>query len=79
MSTSIIIPKPNKAAYDSPKIFQPIVFLNMLGRLIKKVISKRLQVQSIFSNFVHLNQLERLKQYLTINAGLYLTHFIHTG
>ena len=42
MSTSIIIPKPNKALYDTPKMFRSIVLLNILGKLIKKAISKRL-------------------------------------
>ena len=79
MSTSIIILKPNKAAYDSSKIFQPIVLFNTLGKFIKKVISERLQTQSISSNFVHSNQLGGLKQHSTTNAGLFLTHLIYTG
>jgi len=41
--SSIIIPKPNKASYDSFKNFQPIILLNILGKLIEKVISERLQ------------------------------------
>jgi len=41
-SLSIIISKPNKASYDSPKIFWPIILLNILGKLIEKVIGKRL-------------------------------------
>ena len=41
-STTVIIPKPNKTLYDSSKLFRPIVLLNMLGKLIKKVISERL-------------------------------------
>jgi len=44
MSLSIIITKPNKVAYNSSKAFQPIIFLNTLGKLIKKIISERLQV-----------------------------------
>jgi len=40
--TSIIIPKINKLAYDSPKIFHSIILLNMLGKLIEKVISGNL-------------------------------------
>jgi len=41
MLSSIIIPKPNKAFYDSPpKTFKPIVLLNMLGKLIEKVIDE---------------------------------------
>jgi len=65
--------------YNSPKTFQSIVLLNTLGKLIEKVISKRLQVYSISSNFVHLNQLGGLKQYSTTDTGLYLIHLIHVG
>ena len=36
----IIIPKPNKSSYDSPKLFRPIILLNMLGKLMKKVIGE---------------------------------------
>jgi len=39
----IIVLKPNKASYNSPKIFQPIILLNMIGKLIENVISDRLQ------------------------------------
>jgi len=56
----IIILKPSKTSYNSPKMFQPIVLLNMLGKLIKNVISDRLQNQSITLNFVHPNQMEGL-------------------
>ena len=38
-STTIIIPKPNKVSYNFPKSFRPIVLLNILGKLTKKVIS----------------------------------------
>jgi len=55
VSTYIIIPKPNKELYDSSRAFRPIVFLNMIGKLIEKVISKRLQFQSISNNFIHLS------------------------
>ena len=43
ISTSIIIPKPNKKLYDSSKSFRPIVLLNTIGKLIEKAIGKRLQ------------------------------------
>jgi len=33
-SSSIIISKPNKALYDSLKVFRPIVLLNTLGKLV---------------------------------------------
>jgi len=41
-SMTIVIPKPNKMLYDSPKFFRSIVFLNMLGKLIEKVIGDKL-------------------------------------
>ena len=61
MSSSIIISKPNKASYDFSKMFQPVILLNTLGKLIEKVISKRLQFQSISKNFIYPCQLNELK------------------
>ena len=52
-SLSIIIPKPNKAFYNSPKMFWPIILLNTLGKLIEKVIGERLQFQAISKNFIY--------------------------
>ena len=42
LSSTVITPKPNKPSYDLPKSFRPIVLLNTLGKLIKKVIGERL-------------------------------------
>ena len=53
ISLTIIILKPNKASYDLPKSFRPIVLLNTLGKLIEKVISDRLQFHVIANNFIH--------------------------
>jgi len=50
----------------------------MLGKLFEKIISERLQVHSISTNFVHPNQLRGLKQWSITDTGLYLIHFIHT-
>jgi len=49
----------------------------MLDKLIKKVIGKRLQFQSISKNFIYPCQLGRLKQHFTMNVGVILTHLIH--
>ena len=59
---SIVIPKPNKIAYNSLKTFRLIVLLNTLGKLIEKVIGERLQFQLISKEFIYLNQFEDLKQ-----------------
>jgi len=39
---TIVISKPNKESYDSPKAYQPIVLLNTINKLFEKVIGKRL-------------------------------------
>jgi len=75
MLTTIIIPKPKKALYDSPKVFELIVLLNTLGKLIEKV--NRLQFHAISNNFIHQSQLGGLKFKSTSNVGIVLTHFIH--
>jgi len=51
----------------------------MLGKLIKKVISDRLQFQAISNNFIHQSQLEGLKFKSTTNTGIALTYFICMG
>jgi len=75
----IIIPKPNKLAYNSPKSYWPIVLLNTIGKLFKKMIGEWLQFHTISNNFIHQSQLGRLKQRSTIDAGIALTHTIHSG
>ena len=76
VSTTVVIPKPNKSSYNSLKAFQPIVLLNTLGKLIEKVIAKRLQFIIASNNFVHLSQLGGLKFKSTADAGAVLTHIV---
>jgi len=75
----VIIPKPNKASYDLPKSFQPIVLLNTTDKLFKKMIGERIQFSSISNNFIHPCQLGRLKHRSTTDADIALTHFIRLG
>jgi len=78
-STTVIIPKPNKKSYDTPKSFRPIVLLNTIGKLIKKVIGKRLQFITAANNFIHSSQLGGLKFKSMIDASVALTHIIRMG
>ena len=78
-SMSVIIPKPNKASYNIPKAFRPIVLLNTMGKLIEKVISNRLQFHLSANGFLDPNQLGGIRQRSTIDAGIYLMHLICTG
>ena len=75
----VIIPKPNKASYDSSKSFRPIILLNTMGKLIKKVISERLQFLTTANNFIHPSQLGGLKFKSTTDAGVALIHIIYSG
>jgi len=79
VSTTVVIPKPNKTSYDNLKAFRPIVLLNTLGKLIEKVIAERLQHLVASNDFVHLSQLGGLKFKSTTDAGVALTHIICSG
>jgi len=76
---SVIIPKPGKPAYDTPKAFQPIVLLNTLGKLIEKMIARRLQFDAVKHSVLHPNQLGSISQRSTEDAGLFLTHLVCSG
>jgi len=78
-SSMVIIPKPNKLAYDSPKSFHLIILLNTIGKLIEKAIAEHLQFHVVKNNFIHPSQLGGLKFKSTIDAGIMLTHIIRSG
>jgi len=78
-SSTVIIPKLNKMAYDYPKSFCPIVLLNTLGKLIEKVIAERLQFLIVRNDFIHLSQLGSLKFKSTTDAGVAPTHIVRSG
>jgi len=73
---TVIIPKLNKKSYDSPKSFRPIVLLNTVGKLIKKVIREKLQFAMAANNFIYPSQLGGLKFKSMTDAGIALTHII---
>ena len=52
-STMVIIPKPNKLTYNSPKLCCPIVLLNTIGKLFEKMIGEHLQFHTISNKFIH--------------------------
>ena len=77
--STVIISKPNKSSYDSPKSFHPIVLLNTIWKLIEKVIGERLQFLVVRNDFIHPSQLGDLKFKSTINAGVALMYIICSG
>ncbi|RXW12052.1 hypothetical protein EST38_g13802 [Candolleomyces aberdarensis] len=78
-SMSVIIPKPNKPSYSTPKSFRPIVLLNTLGKLIEKMISNRFHHDMIKYNLVDANQMGGVRQRSTEDAGLFLMHLVRSG
>jgi len=74
-SILVIIPKPGKPSYSTPKSFRPIVLLKTIGKLIKKMIS----LDMIKFDLVHPNQVGGVCQRSTEDAGLFLTHLVFTG
>ena len=72
----VIISKPNKKSYNSPKAFRPIVLLNTVGKLIEKVIREYLQFNMASNDFIYPSQLSGLKFKFTIDVDIALIHII---
>ena len=66
-------------SYNQAKLFHPIVLLNILGKLIEKVIAERLQFTVVNNNFIYLSQLGGLKFKSTMDAEVALTHIVCSG
>ena len=77
-STIVVIPKPNKVMFDSPKLYHPIVLLNTIGKLFEKMIGECFQFHTISNNFIHSSQLRDLKQRSIMDTGVALTHIVRS-
>jgi len=51
----------------------------MLGKLIEKMIARRLQFDAVKYSILHPNQLEGVAQWSTENAGVFLMHLVRAG
>ena len=78
-SLSVIIPKPGKPSYSTPKSFRPIVLLNTLGKLVKKMLARRLQFDGVAHDVFYPNQFGGVAQRSTEDAGVFLTHLVRAG
>jgi retron-type reverse transcriptase len=78
-SLLVIIPKPGKPTYSTPKLFRPIVLLNTLGKLLEKMLAHHLQFDGVTHNVFHPNQFGGIAQRSTEDAGVYLTHLVWAG
>jgi retron-type reverse transcriptase len=78
-SLSVIIPKLGKPSYSMPKAFRPIVLLNTLGKLVEKMLARRLQFDVVAHDVFHPNQFGGVAQRSTGDTGVYLTHLVRAG
>ncbi|XP_052748288.1 uncharacterized protein LOC128200104 [Galleria mellonella] len=63
-----IIPKPGKSEYNHPKAFRPIGLLPLLGKILEKMVAKRLQWDLITNSSLHTNQYGFIPQRSTEDA-----------
>ena len=75
----MIIPKPEKPAYDTPKEFRFVVLLNTLDKLIEKMIARQLQFDAVKYGILHPNQLGDVAQWSTEDTGVFLMHLVRAG
>jgi hypothetical protein len=73
-----VVPKPGKTDYSLPKSYRPLALLECLGKLLEKVITKRILHNVGAYNLVPTNQFGARPHSSTIHAGLALTHDIAT-
>jgi hypothetical protein len=75
----VVIPKPGKLLYDTPKSFFLIVLLKTLGKMFEKMLSNRLQFEAAKHGVLHPDQFGVVCQNSTNNAGCFLTHVVQAG
>ncbi|KAF8718447.1 hypothetical protein AX14_011825, partial [Amanita brunnescens Koide BX004] len=69
-SVSVIIPKPNKPDYSIPKAYRPIALLNMIGKLLTKILANWLQHDAAQYGLLHRDQFGGIQGHSTIDVGL---------
>lgn len=75
-SCTVIIAKPKRPDYTKPKAYCPIVLLNCLGKLMEKIIARRLQFDAQKFGLMHPSQFGGSMQHSTQDAGIQLVHNI---
>ena len=78
-ATVVVIPKPNKSDYSSPKAHRPISLLETMSKLLEKAIAKRFQHDIVAHNLVPTIQFGGQAHSSCIDAGLTLLHDIQSA
>jgi hypothetical protein len=56
-ATTVVIPKPNKPDYSTPKAYRPIALLNCLGKVLEKLMATRLGTMAEAHDLLHPDQI----------------------
>jgi ribonuclease HI len=76
-STTVVIPKPNKKDYSLPSSFRPIQLLECLGKVLDKIVARRIQFDVACLGIVPTTQFGGRLHSCTTDAGLTLVQDIH--
>jgi hypothetical protein len=75
----VVVPKPSKADYTNPRAYRPIALIECLGKILEKIVAKRLDFFAEHYGLVNRNQFGARTGSSTTDAGLSLTHDVHTA
>ena len=78
-SITVVIPKPGKPSYSSPRAYRPIQLLECLGKILEKIIASRLMFDISKFNLVPHEQFGGRRASSCTDAALSLTHDIQSG
>jgi endonuclease/exonuclease/phosphatase family metal-dependent hydrolase len=76
-SITAVVPKPKKADYTTPSAYRPIQLLECLGKILDKIMARRIQHEVAKLNLVPQLQFGGRNHSSTIDAGLTFTQDIH--
>ena len=78
-SITVVIPKPGKPSYSTPRAYRPIQLLECLGKIMEKIVASRLMFDISKYNLVPHEQFGGRRASSCTDAALSLTHDIQSG
>jgi endonuclease/exonuclease/phosphatase family metal-dependent hydrolase len=70
----VVIPKPGKPDYSAPKAYRPIALLECCGKLLEKIVAKRIMSDSNAFGLISPHQFGSRDYHCTTDAVLTITH-----